>query len=121
MTMRVPRLAALVLAALAGCAVPPPPSAGDAKRSRLSDVGDPERAMLETVLKSFVHLDGSRGSGSAMAISPDGKILTAWHVVEGTFLAYSKDGAPPEQRSLCGGRYQDRTFSGLTLIASCPD
>jgi hypothetical protein len=112
--------ALILLVAASGCAAPSP-SPTEIKRSRLADLNDQERAMMERVLKSFVLLRGSNGSGSAVAVGPDGKVLTAWHVVEGGFLSHSKDGAVPTNRCLCDGRYQDKPFSNPVLVAAWPD
>lgn len=111
----------ILLFAAAGCAMEPPPRPAEIKRAHLSALQGAERTMMESVLRSFVRLDGPKGSGSAMAISADGKILTAWHVVEGSFYSYSKDGKPAGNQSLVRGRYQDRPFASPMLVASCPE
>ena len=110
-----------ILLGLAGCAAPPAPvSPAEAKRTSLAALDDAQRGRLDAVRESFVRLDGDKGSGSALAVSPDGLILTAWHVVEGTFFTSTKDGTTTT-RSFFGGRYRDLAFRQPILVAACPE
>lgn len=111
-----PRAAALLFGlGLAACAAPPL-SPAQAKKARLFELGPVERPLLENALNALVLLDGPQGKASAVAISPDGKALTAWHVVQDSLYSSGRT-----TRSLFGGRYRDSTFSAPALLAACPD
>ncbi|MFH1024368.1 MAG: serine protease [Planctomycetota bacterium] len=93
------------------------------KNKTLAQVTPEQSAAIERCLKASVRFRGNGMRGAGVAIAPDGKVITAWHVLATNCSLSGKGGPAPcdmkyEIKTSVNGAYGKQSFENPAVLAA---